>query len=259
MSQQLTLLLDTNVWLDYYLPWRSGYAAAQRLIVSAFEQNQTLAYAVPSIKDVFYMSAAEYKRAERADLFLEQLVPNATVLCTGVAKADLVVSKEKEFGCLSLEAREVVVIAEAPLRGQYLNFEMVGNVGTVRVNAADGSQSDSVCNFSLAHNEGRGEKAKTIWTNCAYWRPKDRCGVFQYITQGKKLFVSGRPRVSLYRRGDGETGVSLECTVNQLELLSASDKGASGGASFTGAELPDPGPGLPIPPDFSSQDNDLPF
>ena len=66
MSQQLTLLMDTNVWLDYYLPWRSGYAAAQRLIVSAFEQNQTLAYAVPSIKDVFYMSAAEHKRAERA-------------------------------------------------------------------------------------------------------------------------------------------------------------------------------------------------
>ena len=66
MSQQLALLLDTNVWLDYYLPWRSGYAAAQRLIVGTFEQNQTLAYAVPSIKDVFYMSAAEQKRAERA-------------------------------------------------------------------------------------------------------------------------------------------------------------------------------------------------
>ena len=66
MSQQLSLLLDTNVWLDYYLPWRSGYATAQQLIVGAFEQSQTLAYAVPSIKDVFYMTAAEYKRAERA-------------------------------------------------------------------------------------------------------------------------------------------------------------------------------------------------
>ena len=66
MSQQLALLLDTNVWLDYYLPWRSGYAASQRLIVSAFKQNQTLAYAVPSIKDVFFMVAAEHKRAERA-------------------------------------------------------------------------------------------------------------------------------------------------------------------------------------------------
>ena len=66
MSQQLVLLLDTNVWLDYYLPWRSGYTAARQLIVSAFEQNQTLAYAVPSIKDVFYITAAEHKRAERA-------------------------------------------------------------------------------------------------------------------------------------------------------------------------------------------------
>ena len=60
MSQQLALLLDTNVWLDCYLPWRSGYAAAQRLIVSAFEQYKTLAYAVPSIKYVIVMSGAEY-------------------------------------------------------------------------------------------------------------------------------------------------------------------------------------------------------
>lgn len=66
MSKQLALLLDTNVWLDRYLPWRSGYAAAKRLIVNSFEQNQTLAYAVPSIKDVFYMVAAEHKRAEQA-------------------------------------------------------------------------------------------------------------------------------------------------------------------------------------------------
>lgn len=66
MSPRLSLLLDTHIWLDYYLPWRSGYAAARQLIVSAIEQNQTLAYAVPSIGDVFYMTAAEYKRAERA-------------------------------------------------------------------------------------------------------------------------------------------------------------------------------------------------
>lgn len=200
-----------------------------------------------------------YKRADRADIFLKQLVPNATVLCTGVAQADLVVSKEKEFGCLSLDAREVVVLAEVPLRGQYLNFEMMGNVGTVRVNAADGNQSDSVCNFSLAHNEGKGERSKTIWTNCAYWRPKDRCGVFPFITQGKKLFVSGRPRVSLYRRGDGETGVSLECTVSQLELLSASDRNAAGGTSFAETGFPDPDPGNSTPPYFPDPEDELPI
>ena len=66
MSTQLSMLLDTNVWLDYYLPWRSGYEKARQLIECALEQNQTLAYAVPSIKDIFYMTAAEYKNVERA-------------------------------------------------------------------------------------------------------------------------------------------------------------------------------------------------
>ena len=66
MSPRFSMLLDTNVWLDYYLPWRSGYARARQLIELALEQGQTLAYAVSSIKDVFYMVAAEYKSAERA-------------------------------------------------------------------------------------------------------------------------------------------------------------------------------------------------
>lgn len=85
MSPQLSMLLDTNVWLDYYLPWRSGHVVAQRLIVSAFEQNQTLAYAVPSIKDVFYMSAAEHKRAERAatGILSEPAARTATVTAWG--------------------------------------------------------------------------------------------------------------------------------------------------------------------------------
>ena len=66
MSQRLAMLLDTNVWLDYYLPWRRGSTKARRLIEHAVEHNQTLAYAVPSIKDVFYMTAAEHKNVERA-------------------------------------------------------------------------------------------------------------------------------------------------------------------------------------------------
>ena len=66
MSPQPSMLLDTNVWLDYYLPWRRGNAKARQLIQCAVEHNQTLAYAVPSIKDVFYMTAAEHKNVERA-------------------------------------------------------------------------------------------------------------------------------------------------------------------------------------------------
>ena len=60
------MLLDTNVWLDYYLPWRGGHAVARQLIERALEDNRTLAYAVSTVKDVYYMVAAEHKRAERA-------------------------------------------------------------------------------------------------------------------------------------------------------------------------------------------------
>ena len=66
MSPQLSMLLDTNVWLDYYIPWRGGHAVARQLIERALEDNRTLAYAVSTVKDVYYMVAAEHKRAERA-------------------------------------------------------------------------------------------------------------------------------------------------------------------------------------------------
>lgn len=67
MSLQLSMLLDTNVWLDYYLPWRGGHATAKRLIERALEDNRIVAYAVSAAKDVYYLVAAEHKRVERAE------------------------------------------------------------------------------------------------------------------------------------------------------------------------------------------------
>ena len=85
MSPQLSMLLDTNVWLDYYLPWRGGHAAARQLIERALEDDRTLAYAVSTAKDVYYMVAAEHKRAERAAAgsLSESAVQAATVTAWG--------------------------------------------------------------------------------------------------------------------------------------------------------------------------------
>lgn len=66
MSKQLALLLDTNVWLDYYLPWRAGSAVARQLIERVIGRNDTLAYAAPAIKDVYYLVAAGHRRIEQA-------------------------------------------------------------------------------------------------------------------------------------------------------------------------------------------------
>ena len=63
---RITLLLDTNVWLDYYLGWRRGHAAAVELVMRACEQDADLLYAAVTSKDVFYQIGAELKRHARA-------------------------------------------------------------------------------------------------------------------------------------------------------------------------------------------------
>lgn len=60
------LLLDTNVWLDYFLGWRDMSPTSRRLVELALNQDCTLAYAVSSVKDVYYIVASEHKRLERA-------------------------------------------------------------------------------------------------------------------------------------------------------------------------------------------------
>ena len=61
-----SLLLDTNVWLDYYLGHRTGHAAAFELISRACAKDADLLYAAVSTKDVYYLIAFELKRQARA-------------------------------------------------------------------------------------------------------------------------------------------------------------------------------------------------
>ena len=61
------LLLDTNVWLDYFVPGRAGKDAAARLIAQCSRDDITLLYASHSIQDVFFLSGLSYKRMMRND------------------------------------------------------------------------------------------------------------------------------------------------------------------------------------------------
>lgn len=64
-KQTYTLLLDTNIWLDYYLGDRPQSDAAKDLIMYAEEKSLTLAYASTSLKDVFYILQREFKESFR--------------------------------------------------------------------------------------------------------------------------------------------------------------------------------------------------
>lgn len=59
------LLLDTNVWLDAFLPERVPKSAAQKLIALALRRNVELLYPVHIVPDVFYLAFIDIKRLLR--------------------------------------------------------------------------------------------------------------------------------------------------------------------------------------------------
>ena len=61
-SRQPTLLIDTNVWLDCFLPSRPGHTEAMSLVLFAYEHGYPLLYPAAIAKDVFYLIASACKR-----------------------------------------------------------------------------------------------------------------------------------------------------------------------------------------------------
>ena len=61
------VLVDTNVWLDQYLPERPHRAESQAFVDKALELGVELAFPASCIKDVFYIVGNEYKRIVRSE------------------------------------------------------------------------------------------------------------------------------------------------------------------------------------------------
>lgn len=58
-----SLLLDTNIWLDYFLGVRKGSRQAAQLVNEALKKNAALLYAVTTAKDLYYIICSDFKRA----------------------------------------------------------------------------------------------------------------------------------------------------------------------------------------------------
>ena len=66
-GSQHSIVLDTNVWIDYFFPWRKRSNDAKRLIDIALQKDVTLLYPVHALKDVFYLATASTKQKTRED------------------------------------------------------------------------------------------------------------------------------------------------------------------------------------------------
>ena len=128
-------------------------------------------------------------------------------------------------------------------------------------------QGSAVCNFSVATNEKKRDKAGelqdvTTWFRVTLWN-KQAENASKYLTKGSPVYVEGRLRIEEWTDRDGNTRYTLEVNATDMQFISAGGRGddyASGGGSESefsgGGDFDDAGgSGGGAPP----SDDDIPF
>lgn len=65
-ARPLGVLVDTNVWVDYFVAGRLGHADAVAFIKLAWRESVQLLYPISALQDVFAVLIMEFKREARA-------------------------------------------------------------------------------------------------------------------------------------------------------------------------------------------------
>jgi single-strand DNA-binding protein len=93
-----------------------------------------------------------------------------------------------------------------------------GNLGQdCKTNIVGGT---AVVNFSVAMKSGFGDKAQTIWLDCALWGKQAESGLIDYLKKGQQVAVSGE--LSLFEADTGKTYLKLRC--NSIDLVGGRDE-----------------------------------
>ena len=96
-----------------------------------------------------------------------------------------------------------------------VQMQLIGTLGKdAEVKDVDKTK---VINFSVAVNQGYGEKKTTLWVDAAKFG--DKTAVANYLKKGTKVFISGEPALVNWTSKTGTSGTSLRLRVNELELL----------------------------------------
>ena len=96
MTQPM-LLIDTNVWLDFFIDLSIRHNAAGALVAEASRRNATLLVSVAAVKDVYYLIGLELKRRERES-------------SGGVSESFARAVDEVAWACISSLRRQSVIV-----------------------------------------------------------------------------------------------------------------------------------------------------
>lgn len=129
-------------------------------------------------------------------------------------------------------------------------FTCSGNLGRdVKVGQAGQS---TVANFIVAVKSGFGDRAQTLWIDCALWGKRAEGGIIPYLTKGQLVVVSGELGSREYVK-DGVTQTVLTLNVNEITLAGA--KGSEPAPQQQPVQQPKP----QQPAQQDGFDDDIPF
>lgn len=105
-ERQRSVVVDTNIWLDYYLGSRPGSADAKDFVEAALRADVELLITVSSLKDLYYLIQSEYKR-------------NIRTGGSAVSESDALAVKEVAWGCVN-HATELATVVGADMSDVWL-------------------------------------------------------------------------------------------------------------------------------------------
>jgi single-strand DNA-binding protein len=90
-------------------------------------------------------------------------------------------------------------------------------------------QGSAVCNFSVATNEKKRDKAGelqdvTTWFRVTLWN-KQAENASKYLTKGSPVYVEGRLRIEEWTDRDGKIRYTLEVQATDMQFISAGGRG----------------------------------
>jgi len=132
--------------------------------------------------------------------------------------------------------------------------ELIGNLARdPELRATTGENQTSICRFTIAVNDGYGEKQYTNFISIVvFGRRAENCDKF--LSKGKKVAVSGRIRTGSYTNKEGNKVYTTEVIADDVEFLSGKDTGGGGDAPQTPQNEPEQIEGF-----VEMADDDIPF
>ena len=114
--------------------------------------------------------------------------------------------------------------------------------------------SMAICKFTIANNEGYGDKKTVNYFNCTAFG-KTAEAIANYTHKGSKVLIEGKVQLGSYEKKDGSGKVyTTDVIVNQIEFLNSKKETSNTPSGNNFADFPDEDVFTPV-----DDDSDLPF